>query len=100
MPLLQEVAQPFPHICVNLVELDGGVSGAEVVAPASQDGIQLRDEHADILPPVAVAAGLGPNLLAYPLHASCRRPTVQVIAAYAAFQQPTGHSGTKVAAKK
>src|ERR1022692_4256340 len=48
-PLLDhQSAEPEHHVLVGLAELDGGVPGAEVVAPAAQDRIQVRDHIADI----------------------------------------------------
>src|SRR5437879_13716613 len=41
-------AKPLVHVAVDLAELGGGVPGSEVVAPAAQDRIQVRDHVADI----------------------------------------------------
>ncbi len=42
--LLEEAMQPSPNMGVQLVELLGGVPGAEVVAPAAQQGVQIPDQ--------------------------------------------------------
>ena len=48
-PLLDHQAeQPPSHVPVDLAELRGGVAGAKVVAPATQDRSQRRDHVTDI----------------------------------------------------
>src|SRR5207253_1546642 len=54
-------------------------SGHAVATPAAQQRVEVRDHVADI-PPCAVAAGLGMNLLPEPLHGLLRGPAVQVVA--------------------
>src|SRR5487761_655325 len=74
-----EAAEPVHDVVVGLAELDGSVPGAEVVPPAAQDRVQVRDHLADVLPR-AVSAGAVPDLLPEPLHSPLGRPPVQVVA--------------------
>src|ERR1700734_283391 len=65
-PLLDhEASEPLPDVVVGLAELRGGVPGAEVVPPAAQQRVQVRDHHADVVP-CAVAAGAGADLVPEP----------------------------------
>src|SRR5262245_42748610 len=48
--------QPLVHVPVHLLELQRGVSRAEVVAPAPQDGIEEIDHLPDILQSSPAAA--------------------------------------------
>src|SRR5215471_18896161 len=43
-----QAVEPHDHIPVGLAELGGGIAGAEVVAPAAQDRVEVRDHVADI----------------------------------------------------
>src|ERR1700752_1193584 len=74
----QALQAPF-DVPVDLPELDGGVPGAEVVPPAAQQRVQVRDHLADVRSD-AVAAGAGVYFLPEPLHRPLRGPAVQVIA--------------------
>src|SRR5487761_435432 len=76
----QQAFEPPRGVPVDLTELDGGVPGAEVVTPAAQQRVQVRDHLADILHPDAVTAGAVPDLLPDALHRPLRRPAVQVVA--------------------
>src|SRR6266702_7346845 len=72
-PLLHHQAlEPPRHMPVDLNELVSGVPGAEVVAPAAQQRVQVRDHLADILRPCAVAPGTGTDLLPEPFHRQLR----------------------------
>lgn len=53
----QQPDQPLVHVAVHLLKLPGGVPRAEVVAPATQDGIEDLDDLASrSAPPWAVVA--------------------------------------------
>src|SRR5579859_5885777 len=96
----KKASKPPPYVRVELIELARGVTGAEVVSPAAQDRIQVRDQHPDILYSIAVRPGQFLHPLVYPLHASSRRPPLQVVATHAALQQPSRDSGMEVATKE
>src|SRR6516165_6407413 len=98
-PLLDhQGAQPPHHVVVGLAELVSGVPGAEVVAPAAQDGVEVRDHLADV-PSGAVAAGAVPDLAPEPFHRPLRGPAVQVVADDPLLvPQPPRHAGAKMAA--
>src|SRR5690242_11612319 len=74
-----EATEPVHDVVIGLPELDGSVPGAEVVPPAAQDRVEVRDHLADVLPR-AVSAGAVPDLLPEPLHGPLGRPPVQVVA--------------------
>src|SRR5258708_7640487 len=79
-PLLDHQGAEPPHdVVVGLAELIGGVPGAEVVTPAAQDRIEVRDHVADV-GPGAVPAGPVPDFRPEPLHRPLRGPAVQVVA--------------------
>src|ERR1019366_3916762 len=68
-PLLDHQAvEPPRHVPVGLDELNGGVPGAEVVAPAAQQRIEIRDHLADVLYAYAAAAGPVRDLVPEPFH--------------------------------
>src|SRR5487761_1234671 len=96
----KEATKPPPCVRVQLIELACGVAGTEVVSPAAQDRVQVRDQHPDILYSVAVGTGQFLHPLAYPLHASSRRPALQVVATRAALQQTARNSGMEVATEE
>ena len=68
--------EPPGHIPVDRVELLGGVSGAEVLSPSAQHGIELDDYIARI---VVAARPWGHvfHALPYPLHALRRWPALE-----------------------
>ena len=100
-PLLDhQAAEPLHHVVVGLAELISGVPGTEEVAPAAQDGIQIRDHVADV-PPGTVTAGTVPDFLPEPLHRPLRGPAVQVVADDPPLlPQPPRHAGMKMAAEE
>src|SRR5271155_3303629 len=76
---LQELANTLLGVPVDGPKLSRRIAGAKVVAPASQHGIQLRDE----LPHVTDTAALPFRTLMdfdpHPLHASHRGPALQEV---------------------
>ena len=99
LPLDQQAAEPVDDVPVQGIEHTGGVAGAKVGAPATQDRVDHRDRLADISV-AAVPTGVGLDLLAQPLLGSLRWPALEVIAADAALQKPTRHTGMEVAAQE
>src|SRR5208283_1567939 len=96
-----QAAEPEYYVVVGLAEFIGGVPGAEVVAPAAQQRIQVRDHLTDVLHSDAVAAGAVPDLGPEPFHRLLRGPAVQVVAHDPLlFPQPPRHAGVKMAAEK
>src|ERR1700728_835646 len=97
----QKTFQAPRDVPVDLAELGGGVPGAEVVAPAAQQRVDIRDHFADVFHPHAVAAGSGPDLVPEPLHRLLRGPAVQVVADDPLLlPQPPRHAGVKVTAEE
>src|SRR6266700_2855757 len=79
-PLADHQPEEPPHyVAVGLAELVTSVPGAEVVAPAAQNGVQVRDHVADVRSR-AVSASPDPDLVPEPVHRPLRRPPVQVVA--------------------
>src|SRR3990172_457650 len=82
---LPALVQPANDIPVELEEFPSSVPGAKVVAPASEQGIEVVDDAPDVLdparPPVGPLLHLGPH----PLHASLRGPPLEVVAANPLF---------------
>src|SRR5262249_10357524 len=83
LALHEEVGEPTLHVVVDLVELLRGVAGAEVVAPASQDRVQLADQHPHILDPVPAPPGLLLHALPPPIHAALGGPALEKVQALA-----------------
>src|SRR5258708_39889640 len=44
----QQPDQPLVHVAVHLLKPPGGVPGAKVVAPATQDGVEDHDDLPDV----------------------------------------------------
>src|SRR5262245_33372078 len=95
----QQAAEAANYVVVDLDELGGGVAGTEVVAPATQDRVDIRDHITDIVTRPA-ASRLGPDLRPEALHRPLGRPALKVVAAHAAFQHPARHAGSEVAAEE
>src|SRR5712691_101958 len=73
--------QPLIHVAVYLLKLQRGVSRAEVVAPAPQDGIEEIDHLLDVLQPrPATAVSQLPDSRADAVHRPRGRPPEQVLA--------------------
>src|SRR5258708_10054166 len=89
----QDPSKTVLDVVVDLSELLGGIPRAEVGAPASEHGVQVPDDHPDVLHPSPVGAGQISDLLADALHASGRWPPVQVVAAAAAPPQAAPNPG-------
>src|SRR2546428_10743775 len=96
--LSHQATEPTLDVAVDVDELDGGVPGAKVVAPAAQDRIELRDHIADVRSG-AVAAGERPDPLAHLSHRILRGPALKVVAADAALQQAARHTSGENAAR-
>src|SRR3954465_14998561 len=92
-PLLDPQAEQTPHhVPIDLVELGGGIAGAKVVAPATQDRIQIRDHVADIASDPGASGALA-HLGPHPGHGRLAGPAVQVVAHDAPlFPQPPRHA--------
>src|SRR6266540_683149 len=99
LPLDEQAAEPVDDVSVQGIEHAGGVAGSKVGAPAPQDRVDRRDRLADVGVAV-VPAGPGLDLLAQPLLGSLAGPALEVIAADAALQEPTRHTGMEVAAQE
>jgi hypothetical protein len=100
-PLLdQKPAEPPYDVVIDLTELVGGVAGTKVVAPATQDRIDIRDHVADIGPD-PIAPGAVTHLGPYPGHGPLRRPAMQVVAHEALLlPQPPRHARPEVTTQK
>src|SRR5260221_6623502 len=97
----QKTPQRPRDVPVGLTELDGSVAGAEVVSPAAQQRVQVREHVTDIPHSGAVAASAGTDLLPEPLHRPGRGPAVQVIADDPLLlPQLSRHAGVKMAAEE
>src|SRR3954468_21998307 len=79
LALHQEAMESLPHVGVDLVELGGGVPGAEVIAPTAQHRVHVADQHPHVLDPVPASAGHLLHALSYPLHAARRRPALEEV---------------------
>jgi hypothetical protein len=98
--LPKKATEPVHDIPIQFGELQGNISGSEIVSPTAQHGIQVPDDHPDILHPVAMSTGQVSNPRPHPLHAPNRGPALQVIAAFTEFQQLARDPGLKVTAKE
>ena len=56
LTLHQELLEPSPYTGVDLIEFLGRVTGAEVVAPASEHGVDGVDQDAYVLDPGPVTS--------------------------------------------
>src|SRR5579859_6708222 len=93
-------AEPPHDVAVSLDELHGGVPGAEVVPPAAQQRVQIRDHLADVRPH-AIPTGTGTDFLPEPLHRPLRGPAVQVVADDPLLlPQASRHAGTEMASEE
>src|SRR5258708_3547267 len=93
-------AEPPHDVVIGLAELPGGIPGAEVVPPAAQQRVQVRDDLADVCSR-AVAAGTGVNFVPEPLHRLLRGPAVQVVAHDALLRpQAPRHAGAEMASEE
>src|SRR6266498_2286861 len=98
--LHQEEPQAHAHVVVELDELDRGVSGAKVVAPADQNGVQIADQFPHIFDAHPASTGPLSHSLPYPLHASRRGPPMKIEASNAFLQQPSRHSFPQMTTEK
>src|SRR2546428_13547838 len=85
--LSHQATEPTLDVAVDVDELDGGVPGAKVVAPAAQDRIELRDHIADVRSG-AGAAGERPDPPAHLFHRIPAGPAPEVVAAESARNSP------------
>src|SRR6266508_3476781 len=101
LALHHEAVEPLPHVRVQSVELVRGVPGAEVVAPAAQDRVQVADQHPHILHPVAITSGHLLHALPCPLHAARRGPALEEVDAMALpLPDRSAHALVQVAAEE
>src|SRR6266496_4186643 len=90
--LHQEEPQAHAHVVVELDELDRGVSGAKVVAPADQNGVQIADQFPHIFDAHPASTGPLSHSLPYPLHASRRFFSIRYGAPSDLHSFPSRHS--------
>src|SRR2546425_1097873 len=78
-----EAAEPVHDVAIHPVELACGIAGAEVVAPAAQDRVQVTDDYSHVLHAIPVASSALLHALLHTLHAALRRPALEEVDATA-----------------
>src|SRR6185437_2865014 len=76
-PTFQVFFQSRPHIMVDLAKRIAGITQTEVIAPASQMGVDLTDQRRDRHEAFVRSSHL-PQLVPFPLHRLDRRTEVQI----------------------